>query len=130
MNVLMFSLFLAAVTVGSVSTEFIIAGHMDMTFAQKLAQFKRETPDGFTVTPMVENGQTCHCRVPDEITTTTITTTDITTQDDTTADLVSDTFAETTTTPTTTTTTTTTFQAGGGAASGLASGLANDSMGR
>merc|ERR1712042_218650 len=34
------------------------------TFAEQLAVFVNETPNGFTVSKMVKNGQNCHCRVP------------------------------------------------------------------
>merc|ERR1712083_597350 len=34
------------------------------TFAEQLAVFVTETPNGFTVSKMVKNGQNCHCRVP------------------------------------------------------------------
>merc|ERR1712198_527379 len=34
------------------------------TFAEQLAVFVNETPNGFTVSRMVKNGQNCHCRVP------------------------------------------------------------------
>jgi len=33
-------------------------------FAEILEAFVNETPDGFTVTEMIKNGETCHCRVP------------------------------------------------------------------
>merc|ERR1712042_8761 len=34
------------------------------TFAEQLAVFVNETPNGFAVSKMVKNGQNCHCRVP------------------------------------------------------------------
>merc|ERR1712055_1287421 len=34
------------------------------TFAEKLAVFIGDTPAGYTVSQMVKNGETCHCRVP------------------------------------------------------------------
>merc|ERR1711872_1025009 len=34
------------------------------TFAEQLAVFVNETPNGFTVSKLVKNGQNCHCRVP------------------------------------------------------------------
>eukprot|EP00091_Calanus_sinicus_P008105 TRINITY_DN196_c0_g1_i9.p1 TRINITY_DN196_c0_g1~~TRINITY_DN196_c0_g1_i9.p1 ORF type:complete len:155 (+),score=39.90 TRINITY_DN196_c0_g1_i9:52-465(+) len=34
------------------------------TFAEKLAIFVSDTPNGFTVSKMVRNGENCHCRVP------------------------------------------------------------------
>merc|ERR1712236_117895 len=64
------------------------------TFAEKLAVFIGDTPAGYTVSQMVKNGETCHCRVPGSsssssssqfVTTTEATTTDATTTDTTTA---------------------------------------------
>merc|ERR1711931_215032 len=34
------------------------------TFAEKLAVFIGDTPAGYTVSQMVQNGENCHCRVP------------------------------------------------------------------
>merc|ERR1712002_831171 len=34
------------------------------TFAEKLALFIGDTPAGYTVSQMVQNGENCHCRVP------------------------------------------------------------------
>merc|ERR1711872_818622 len=34
------------------------------TFSEKLAVFVGETPNGYTVTQMIRDGQNCHCRVP------------------------------------------------------------------
>merc|ERR1712183_952219 len=34
------------------------------TFAEKLAVFIGDTPAGYTVSQMVKNGESCHCRVP------------------------------------------------------------------
>merc|ERR1712168_1121565 len=34
------------------------------TFAEKLAVFIGDTPAGYTVSKMVQNGENCHCRVP------------------------------------------------------------------
>merc|ERR1712215_81659 len=34
------------------------------TFAEKLQVFIGETPNGYTVSKMVRDGETCHCRVP------------------------------------------------------------------
>merc|ERR1712179_281986 len=84
------------------------------TFAEKLAVFIGDTPAGYTVSQMVKNGETCHCRVPGSSssssssqfdTTTDATTTDATTTDATTTD---------TTTAGTTTGTTTGPTTGGG----------------
>merc|ERR1719342_233863 len=36
-------------------------------FAAELATFVNETPTGFIVEKMIQNGETCHCRVPDEL---------------------------------------------------------------
>merc|ERR1711915_338896 len=36
-------------------------------FAAELATFVNETPTGFIVEKMIQNGETCHCRVPDEV---------------------------------------------------------------
>merc|ERR1712189_48739 len=36
-------------------------------FAAELATFVNETPSGFIVEKMIQNGETCHCRVPDEL---------------------------------------------------------------
>merc|ERR1712128_369024 len=33
------------------------------TFADKLAIFVSDTPNGYTVSQMVKNGENCHCRV-------------------------------------------------------------------
>merc|ERR1711892_146606 len=33
------------------------------TFADKLANFVSDTPNGYTVSQMVKNGEKCHCRV-------------------------------------------------------------------
>merc|ERR1712002_885372 len=35
-------------------------------FAAELATFVNETPTGYIVEKMIQNGETCHCRVPDE----------------------------------------------------------------
>merc|ERR1712215_543111 len=96
------------------------------TFAEKLAVFIGDTPAGYTVSQMVKNGETCHCRVPESssssssqfvtttaaassvlsLTTELDTTTDATTTDATTTDA--------TTTDTTTAGTTTGPTTGGG----------------
>merc|ERR1711887_314661 len=97
------------------------------TFAEKLAVFIGDTPAGYTVSQMVKNGETCHCRVPGSsssssssqfvtttaaassvlsLTTELDTTTDATTTDATTTDA--------TTTDTTTAGTTTGTITGGG----------------
>merc|ERR1712236_129560 len=34
------------------------------TFAEKLQVFIGETPNGYTISKMVRDGETCHCRVP------------------------------------------------------------------
>merc|ERR1711909_26637 len=94
------------------------------TFAEKLAVFIGDTPAGYTVSQMVKNGETCHCRVPGSssssssslfvtttaaassvlsLTTELDTTTDATTTDATTTDA---TTTDTTTAGTTTGTTT------------------------
>merc|ERR1711951_297696 len=36
-------------------------------FAAELATFVNETPTGYIVEKMIQNGETCHCRVPDEV---------------------------------------------------------------
>merc|ERR1711915_319140 len=36
-------------------------------FAAELATFVNETPNGYIVEKMIQNGETCHCRVPDEL---------------------------------------------------------------
>merc|ERR1711915_1152913 len=36
-------------------------------FAAELATFVNETPNGYIVEKMIQNGETCHCRVPDEV---------------------------------------------------------------
>merc|ERR1711955_174293 len=36
-------------------------------FAAELATFVNETPNGYIVEKMIRNGETCHCRVPDEV---------------------------------------------------------------
>merc|ERR1711915_599807 len=36
-------------------------------FAAELATFVNETPNGYIVEKMIQNGETCHCRGPDEV---------------------------------------------------------------
>merc|ERR1711915_592095 len=36
-------------------------------FAAELATFVNETPNGYIVEKIIQNGETCHCRVPDEV---------------------------------------------------------------
>merc|ERR1711970_1648896 len=104
------------------------------TFAEKLAVFIGDTPAGYTVSQMVKNGETCHCRVPGSsssssssqfvtttaaassvlsLTTELDTTTDATTTDATTTDA---TTTDTTTAGTTTGTTTGPTTGGGSSA--------------
>merc|ERR1712236_8853 len=94
------------------------------TFAEKLAVFIGDTPVGYTVSQMVKNGETCHCRVPGSSSSSSssqfVTTTaaassvlSLTTELDTTTDA---TTTDTTTAGTTTGTTTGTLTGGGSSA--------------
>merc|ERR1712055_1065816 len=94
------------------------------TFAEKLAVFIGDTPAGYTVSQMVKNGETCHCRVPGSSSSSSsslfVTTTaaassvlSLTTELDTTTDA---TTTDTTTAGTTTGTTTGTLTGGGSSA--------------
>merc|ERR1711874_308056 len=51
------------------STLFFFFHSSTSDFASKLATFINETPDGYTVSPEVRNGQNCHCRQPTVATT-------------------------------------------------------------
>merc|ERR1712215_203246 len=95
------------------------------TFAEKLAVFIGDTPAGYTVSQMVKNGETCHCRVPGSSSSSSsssqfVTTTaaassvlSLTTELDTTTDA---TTTDATTAGTTTGTTTGTLTGGGSSA--------------
>merc|ERR1711970_349142 len=97
------------------------------TFAEKLAVFIGDTPAGYTVSQMVKNGETCHCRVPGSSSSSSssqfVTTTaaassvlSLTTELDTTTDA---TTTDATTTDATTTDTTTAGTTTGGGSSAL-----------
>merc|ERR1711951_164568 len=86
-------------------------------FAAELATFVNETPTGYIVEKMIQNGETCHCRVPDEVESSASSTpfatlvfessSVIATTPTTAADAATTTTAGTTTNPTTTAGTTT-----------------------
>merc|ERR1712179_37981 len=100
------------------------------TFAEKLAVFIGDTPAGYTVSQMVKNGETCHCRVPGSSSSSSssqfVTTTaaassvlSLTTELDTTTDATTTDATTTDTTTAGTTTGTTTGPTTGGGSSAL-----------